>query len=258
MKNHEFNLLKTFLNEKVSLYNRPDFIKNDPVSIPHRFTRVQDIEITGFWTAMLSWGRRATIIKKCTELFRRMDDAPYDFILNHHEVDLKHFLDFKHRTFNATDTLYFIEFFKNYYRSHDTLEDAFAGGRRDVLMENILIQFHRLFFSMPDYPERTRKHIATPERNSACKRINMFLRWMVRKDNAGVDFGLWKKLKPCQLICPLDLHVDRVARKLGLITRKQTDWRTAVELTANLKKLDPDDPVKYDFALFGLGIEAHF
>lgn len=258
MKEQKYVSLKAFLDQKVEAYNRPDFIVNDPVSIPHRFTSKQDIEITGFWTAVLSWGRRATIINKCTELFRRMDDAPYDFILNHNEADLKRFLDFKHRTFNATDTLYFIEFFKRYYHSHDTLEDAFTGGSQDVHMETILIQFHRLFFSMPDYPERTRKHIATPERNSACKRINMFLRWMVRKDDAGVDFGLWEKLKPCQLICPCDLHVDRVARKLGLITRNQTDWRTAVELTENLKKLDPDDPVKYDFALFGLGIEEQF
>lgn len=189
-----------------------------------------------------------------------MDNAPHDFILNHCENDLKPFLSFKHRTFNATDTLYFISFLSWFYRRHDSLEEAFFLGMssEDKSVEKGLIQFHHLFFSLEDFPRRTRKHIATPERKSACKRINMFLRWMVRSDDQGVDFGIWKKIKPSQLVCPCDLHVDRVGRSLGLIHRKQTDWLTAVELTENLKKIDPTDPVKYDFALFGLGVEERW
>ncbi len=250
--------LEDFLNSKVGQYNRPDFIKNDPIVIPHGFKLEQDIEIAGFWAAILAWGQRVTIINKCNELFLAMDNAPYDFVLNHKESDLKKFTSFKHRTFNATDTLYFIDFFKNYYTQHKSLETAFLFDSDDENVENGLVNFHNTFFDSPIAPARTKKHVATPERKSACKRINMFLRWMVRDDNKGVDFGLWKNIKPAQLICPCDLHVDRVARKLGLITRKQTDWRTAVELTENLKKFDANDPVKYDFALFGLGIEEKF
>lgn len=247
--------LKAFLDEKVDQYNQPGFIENDPISVPHLFSKKQDIEITGLWTSILAWGQRRTIINKSLELFSLMDNAPHDFILNHRDNDLKAFLKFKHRTFNATDTLYFISFFRNYYQNHTSLEDAFIIGRWSDTVEEGLINFQRKFFGLPDFPERTRKHIATPERNSACKRINMFLRWMVRNDNKGVDFGLWEKIKSSQLICPCDLHVDRVARGLGLIRRKQTDWKTALELTESLRVMDPLDPVKYDFALFGLGIE---
>jgi uncharacterized protein (TIGR02757 family) len=179
--------------------------------------------------------------------------------LEHSESDLKPFVNFKHRTFNGTDALYFIHFFKWFYQKHHSLEDAFCGElSEDASMEDRLKRFHNLFFSLPDHPTRTYKHIPTPARKSACKRINMFLRWMVRKDDRGVDFGLWDRIKPHQLICPCDLHVDRVAKALGLIDRKQTDWQTAVELTENLKKLDPNDPVKYDFALFGLGVVEGF
>lgn len=252
--------LKDFLDEKVAKYNQPDFIANDPISIPHRFSKKQDIEISGFFAAILAWGQRKTIINKCLELFRLMDDAPHDFLLNYHESDLPRFERFKHRTFNEVDTLYFIHFLSWFYRSHESLEDAFLKGQngRADAMEAILTQFHQFFFSLPDFPNRTRKHIATPARKAACKRINMYLRWMVRSDQSGVDFGLWKKISPAQLICPCDLHVDRVGRKLGLITRKQTDWLTAVQLTQRLRELDPVDPVKYDFALFGLGIEEKF
>ena len=187
-----------------------------------------------------------------------MDNSPHDFILNHSDDELRRFENFKHRTFNATDTLYFIHFFKAYYSKHDSLENAFLQDGKSKVMEANLIYFHNLFFDLPDAPQRTRKHIATPARKSACKRLNMYLRWMVRSDNCGVDFGLWKKIKPSELICPCDLHVDRVARKLHLINRKQTDWLTAVELTEKLREFDPKDPVKYDFALFGLGIEEKF
>lgn len=252
--------LEIFLNLKADQYNRFEFIENDPVVIPHQYSKKQDVEITAFWASILAWGQRVTIINKCNQLFQLMDNAPHDFMLNHQESDLKLFDKFKHRTFNYTDTLYFIEYFKNYYSKNESLEDAFSIGlnTQSKNVEVGLINFHTQFFNLPDAPSRTKKHIATPERKSACKRINMFLRWMVRKDDRGVDFGIWDTISPSQLICPCDLHVDRVARKLGLIKRKQTDWQTAVELTENLKLLDPKDPVKYDFALFGLGIEEKF
>ncbi len=247
------------LNEKYELFNQPNFIQHDPISIPHQFNKKQDIEITGFIAATLAWGQRKTIINKCNELIELMDNTPYDFIKNHQDSDLKRFLAFKHRTFNATDTLYFLEFFKDFYTKNGSLEDAFLVGLKDN-DEDIkagLENFQNVFFSLEDYPIRTRKHVATPARNSSCKRINMFLRWMVRKDNKGVDFGIWDKIKTSQLVCPCDVHVERVARKLGLITRPKPDWQTAVELTQNLKQLDPIDPVKYDFALFGLGVEGY-
>jgi len=252
--------LKGFLDEKVDFYNRPNFITLDPISIPHRFSKKQDIEITGFIASILAWGQRKTILNKCTELFELMDNDPHHFILNHQESDLKAFLSFKHRTFNDIDTLYFIHFLSWFYKNHDSLEEAFLIGQtgNQDSMYSILTGFHELFFSLADAPNRTRKHIATPKRKAACKRINMFLRWMVRSDDRGVDFGLWKKISPSQLICPCDLHVDRVGRKLGLITRKQTDWQTALELTTKLREFDSDDPVKYDFALFGLGVEEKF
>jgi len=248
--------LKDFLDEKVFLYNQPDFIPLDPISIPHRFTRLQDIEIAGFFAATLAWGQRKTIVQKCLLLMEMMDNSPYDFVLNHSSQDLKRLLDFKHRTFNDLDTLYFVQFFRSFYQRHDSLEEAFTIGwtKEADIMGTLLANFHNAFFDLPDAPMRTRKHVATPLRKSACKRITMFLRWMVRRDDKGVDFGIWKTIQPYQLICPCDLHVDRVARRLGLIQRKQTDWVTATELTQNLRQLDPNDPVKYDFALFGLGI----
>jgi len=240
----------------VERYNRPAFIDADPISIPHRFSRLQDIEITAFWAAMLAWGQRKTIINKSLELIELMDGAPYDFILNHQEEDRKPFLSFKHRTFQPTDTLYFLEFFQQYYRRHHSLEDAFARHMQpeDENTEKALVGFHESFFALPYAPQRTRKHIATPTRKSTCKRLNMFLRWMVRQDDKGVDFGLWKRISPRQLLMPLDVHVDRVARKLGLLQRKQADWWAVLELTERLRQYDPKDPVKYDFALFGLGV----
>jgi len=244
--------LYTFLEEHVAQYNQTGFIDADPISIPHQFSLKQDREIMGFWTAMLAWGQRKTIINNANALVKLMDGAPYDFILNHQEEDRRSFLDFKHRTFQATDTLYFLEFFQQYYQQHESLEEAFAQHLSPTAphTEAALIGFHRLFFDHPDAPERTRKHIATPERGSTCKRLNMFLRWMVRKD----DFGIWHKISPHQLLIPLDVHVDRVARRMGLLTRKQTDWQAVLELTAALRAFDQEDPVKYDFALFGLGV----
>jgi len=250
------NNLQLFLDQCVDKYNRPDFIENDPILIPHRFQKKQDIEIMGFWTAILAWGQRKTIINKASELSQLMDNAPHDFILNHSEKDRKAFLSFKHRTFQTTDTLYFLEFFQKFYRKHTSLEEAFTIHLRpnDQTIENALIGFHDAFFALPDSPKRTRKHIATPARNSSCKRLNMFLRWMVRKDDRGVDFGIWKEIKPAQLLMPLDVHVDRVGRRYKLIKRKQRDWKTVLELTEALRAFDPKDPVKYDFALFGMGV----
>jgi len=245
--------LKTFLDKSYRCYNNPDFIPGDPICIPHRFTKKQDIEISAFWIAMLSWGQRKTIISKGSELMHFMDHAPYDFVLSCSDKELRKMMLFKHRTFNGTDALYFVEFFKRFYQQYTSLEQAFIpDGLKFNGMREVLSNFHHLFFDSEFVPHRTRKHVATPDRNSACKRINMFLRWMVRNDRCGVDFGLWKKIKPQHLICPCDVHVERTARRLGLVHRKQADWKMAVELTENLKQLDPEDPVKYDFALFGL------
>ena len=255
----ELDQLKAFLDEKVETYNQPSFIQNDPISIPHQFTLKQDVEISGLFAALLAWGQRKTILNKCKELMNYMSNAPFDFVLNHQENDLKPFLNFKHRTFNSTDTLYFIHWLKWYYGQNDSLESAFS--KKEGLEEPImgrLISFYDLFFSLPDHPTRTRKHIQTPAKKSACKRINMYLRWMVRNDNQGVDFGIWSQISMADLICPLDLHVDRVARKLGLITRKQTDWLAAIELTRHLRFFDANDPVKYDFALFALGVDEKY
>ena len=241
-----------FLDRKVDEYNRPSFIPNDPISIPHTFSKPQDIEIAGFFAAIFSWGNRTTIINKTRQLMQSMDNAPHQFILQHEEKDRKGLLDFRHRTFNATDLLYFIEFFRYHYSRHDSLEDAFLRS------PDHLSGFYHYFFSLEDAPPRTYKHIASPEKNSSCKRLNMFLRWMVRHDDRGVDFGLWKRIPASRLVCPLDVHVARVARRFGLMTRTQTDWQSALELTDYLITLDPDYPVKYDFALFGLGVIEKF
>lgn len=244
--------LKIFLDNKLAEFNQPVFIKDDPVSIPHRYKGKQDIEIAGFFAAIFAWGNRRTIINKSVELMQLLDDAPHQFILHHKEKDLKRFLLFSHRTFNSTDLLYFIAFFRFHYSNHNSLETAFT--RHGNTIEEMLKGFHDYFFSLPHVPERTKKHIATPERNSSCKRLNMFLRWMVRKDDKGVDFGIWKNISPSQLICPIDLHVERVAKKLDLLHDKLSGWKAAMALTERLRELDPDDPVKYDLALFGLGV----
>ncbi len=249
--------LKLFLNKQVKFYEIPRFIENDPIGIPHLFTQNADIEIMGFFAALFAWGQRKTIIQKSKELISRMDGRPHDFIINHRESDLKNLLGFKHRTFNDTDLLYFVAFLKFHYQKSASLESAFlkAYSENDENIESALNGFRNYFFSLPEASHRTLKHISSPIQNSACKRLNMFLRWMVRTDQKGVDFGIWKSIKPAQLICPLDLHVARVARKLGLLTRTQNDWKAAIELTQSLKKLDAGDPVKYDFALFGMGVE---
>ncbi|SDX62843.1 TIGR02757 family protein [Hymenobacter psychrophilus] len=245
--------VRALLDEKYRRYDQPGFIALDPVSIPHQFSARADVEISALFAAVLAWGRRPTIISKCRELLQRMDNAPHQFITQHHDDDLKRLLGFCHRTFCDTDLLYFVHWLRWYYGQHASLEDAFLQG---ATQKHRLENFHTLFFSLDDAPQRTRKHVATPARGSACKRLNMYLRWMVRPDEHGVDFGLWTRLSPADLICPCDVHVERVARRLGLLERKQVDWLAAEELTAHLRTFDPLDPVKYDFALFGLGVEG--
>jgi uncharacterized protein (TIGR02757 family) len=252
--------IREFLDRKVDQYNQPSFIFADPVSIPHGFSKKQDIEIAGLFAALFAWGNRNTIINKSRELMQLMDNAPHAFCLYHQERELKKLIAFRHRTFNATDLLYFIQFLKFHYGKEESMESAFVKwmGNKDQDTEAALNGFYHYFFSLDDAPARTRKHIAAPQKNSTCKRLNMYLRWMVRKDNRGVDFGLWEKISPAQLICPIDLHVARVAKHFGFLNRKQTDWSSALELTAHLRKLDRRDPVKYDFALFGLGAIEHY
>jgi len=248
--------LKDFLDSKVREYNRPAFIKDDPISIPHLFTKKQDIEIAGFFAAVFAWGNRITIISKSKELMQRMDNSPHTFIKGHQARDLKKLKGFRHRTFTEDDLYYFIEMLHHHYSKHDSLQWAFFPSH-DMNAEQGLIYFKDYFFSL-EHLKRTEKHISSPLQKSTCKRLNMFLRWMVRKDNNAVDFGLWKNILPSQLICPIDVHVARVAKKLGLLKRRQVDWLAAVELTDALQQFDKDDPVKYDFALFNLGVIEKF
>jgi uncharacterized protein (TIGR02757 family) len=256
--------LKEFFDRKVDEYNQPSFISGDPISVPHRFSKKQDIEIAGFFAAIFSWGNRQTIIKKSLQLMKLMDDSPHEFILCHKEKDLRSMLGFRHRTFKDEDLLYFIRFLQYQYSKHSSLEKAFlpinnnSTAEGSGWAEGALNQFYQHFFSLEDVPARSRKHVACPARHSACKRLNMFLRWMVRSDSHGVDFGLWKHILPRNLICPVDVHVARVARRFDLLTRKQVDWKAALELTGHLRTLDEEDPVKYDYALFGLGVLEHY
>lgn len=245
-----------FLEENYERYNRPDFIELDPISVPHRFTKKQDIEIAGFLAATIAWGQRSTILRNANELMRRMDNAPHEFILEYTKKDLLQFKNFKHRTFNGVDCTFFMHSLQNIYRKHESLEDIFTG----IDVRSALVNFRVAFFSLP-HPKRTEKHVSCPPptpssggHHSACKRLNMLLRWMVRSDKRGVDFGIWKGIKMSELMCPLDVHSGNTARKLGLLDRKQNDWQSVEELTSRLREFDPKDPVKYDFALFGLGV----
>lgn len=250
----ELSKIRDLLDAKVALYNNPDFIENDPISIPHLFKTKKDIEIIGFWIAMLSWGQRTTIINKGKELCQIMDYAPYDFIMNCTVKDLKRLENFKHRTFNGGDALCFAAFFKWFYSQNESLEVAFLGCDGSKEGKGIA-GIRSLFTEAPDFLPRTKKHIASPLNNSSCKRINMFLRWMVRKDDKGVDFGIWEKIDSKNLMIPLDVHVNRVSFNLGILSRKQSDWKSVVELTEILRSFDLHDPVKYDYALFGMGVQ---
>ena len=247
--------LKSFLDEKADLYNRPEFITVDPISIPHQFSRKEDIEISGFLTATIAWGQRVTILKNANKLMQMMDNTPHEFILHHNKNDLKPFSKFVHRTFNGIDCIYFIQSLHNIYKKHGGMEKVFNSHltKKDTDLSNAIHQFRKIFFSLP-CPARSQKHVADPLANSSAKRICMYLRWMVRNDGRGVDFGIWKKAKSSELIIPLDLHVARVAKHFNLLTRPKSDWQSALELTENLREFDARDPVKYDFALFALGV----
>jgi len=244
--------LKDFLNEKVDKYNQPDFIPQDPLQFPHRFDKLQDIEISGFIAASLAWGNRKMIINSVEKVLSFMDHAPYDFIMNHTERDLNEIPHFVHRTFNRDDLLFFLSALQGIYKNHESLEELFLPEKGEVDLFNSISRF-RTFLMKADESNRCGKHISNPEKGSASKRIHMFLRWMVRNDARNVDLGVWKNINPSYLSCPLDVHTGNVGRKLGFITRKANDRKSVNELDSNLRKLDPNDPVKYDFALFGLG-----
>lgn len=249
--------LKEFLDEKVILYNNPKFIDSDPIQIPHLFSKKEDIEISGFLTAIISWGNRTMIIRNAHKMMELLDNSPHDFILNHQEKDLKSLEGFVHRTFNYIDFQQFIKSLQHIYVRHGGLETALAIQDQTKTYQTAIHNFKTLFFEV-QHQQRTQKHISDPLKNSAAKRINMFLRWMVRNDKAGVDFGVWPTHNPSHLSCPLDVHSGNVARKLKLLPRKQNDWKAVAELDKNLRSLDTSDPVKYDFALFGLGVFEKF
>ena len=251
MRIHE---LKEFLDEKSALYNRPEFIESDPILIPHRYSLKQDVEISGFLTATIAWGNRKMIIRSAELMMEIMGNSPYDFIMECRE---EHIDDFVHRTFNRTDLGFFLRSLRNIYQHHGGLEEVFSKNATEDSLQPAIHKFKKIFFELP-HQSRTTKHVSDPSKGSAAKRINMFLRWMVRKDACGVDLGIWERISPSQLSCPLDVHSGRVARKLGLLERKSNDARALQELDLNLRRLDPYDPVKYDFALFGLGVFEKF
>lgn len=249
--------LKDFLGLKVVEYNNPKFIESDPIQIPHRFSLKEDIEISAFLTATIAWGNRKMIIKNADRMMHLLGNSPYDFVMNHSESDLDKFDGFVHRTFNSEDLKYFIKALNNIYARHDGMEPIFKRFASESSLQASIHEFKKVFFALK-HQKRTQKHVGDPIKGSSCKRINMMLRWLVRKDNAGVDFGIWKSLGNHQLSCPLDVHSGNVARKLGLLKRKQNDAKALSELDTNLRRLDPIDPVKYDFALFGLGVFEGF
>ena len=249
--------LKDFLDEKVLQYNTLDFIESDPVQIPHLFSQKEDIEIAGFLSATIAWGNRTMIIKNSHRMMDLMGNAPYDFIMSHTENDLERLESFVHRTFNGQDFVGFIKGLQHIYKNHGGLEAVFAKNQEPNSMQKSISEFKKIFFEIP-HQYRTQKHISDPLNNSAAKRINMYLRWMIRQDNKGVDLGIWKSISPASLSCPLDVHSGNVARKLGLLTRKQNDGKALAELDLKLREFDSTDPAKYDFALFGLGVFEGF
>lgn len=251
------NELKAFLDFKVEQYNRIDFIEPDPIAIPHRYSLKEDIEIAGFLVSTFAWGNRKAIVSNGHKLMDLLGNAPFDFVMNHKASDLKKLENFVHRTFNATDLIFFIKSLKNMYKKHGGIERVFIKNANEDSLQPAIHEFKKVFFEI-SHLERTSKHVSDPFKGSAAKKINMYLRWMIRKDNTGVDFGIWKSISPSVLSCPLDVHSGNVARKLGLLDRTQNDHKAVLELDASLRKLDKNDPVKYDFALFGLGVFEGF
>lgn len=253
--------LADFLNEKVILYNNPKFLESDPISIPHAFSQKEDIEIAGLLSATIAWGQRKTIINNSIKMMEMMDNAPFDFVMNHEKSDLVKLSNFKHRTFNSEDLSFFVTRLQQIYQKHGGLEKAFSEGITSQSEDcgDAIESFRNLFFlDIQEENLRTKKHVSSPQKGSAAKRLIMYLRWMVRKDAYGVDFGIWTSISPSLLSCPLDVHSGNVARKLGLLTRTQNDWRAVKEMDKTLRMLDPKDPAKYDFALFGLGVFEKF
>jgi len=250
--------IQSFLDLKVILYNHPEFIETDPIQVPKLFVAKENIEIAGFLAATLAWGQRPTIIRNALKLVSLMKNDPLEFLLHTPEDEWDGFADFKHRTFNGSDCVYFLKSLKNIYLNHGGLEQVFTVGYRyDKTIFSALIHFRKIFFEL-EHEHRTEKHVSDVQKGAAAKRLNMFLRWMIRSDKAGVDFGLWKQIPSSALMLPLDVHTGNVARKLGLLTRTQNDWRAVEEVTAKLRDFDPEDPIKYDFALFGLGVFEKF
>jgi uncharacterized protein (TIGR02757 family) len=245
--------LKALLDQKYRQYNNPAFIENDPVQIPHLFRRKQDIEIAGYLAATIAWGNRKSINANARKLMKWMDDSPWQFVTDHSAKDLNPFRNFAHRTFNGTDCVYFIKALNHIYRNYESMENAFSVPGTSTSLKERILHFRNIFFGMP-HPARTEKHVSDPSKKSTAKRICMFLRWMVRADKKGVDFGIWKSIRPSELCLPLDVHTGRVSRQLGILKRTQNDWRAVEEVTASLRELDSADPVKYDFALFGMGV----
>ncbi len=249
--------LKEFLDEKVDLYNRPAFIESDPISIPHRFSKKEDIEISGFLASTIAWGNRKMILKSSARMMEILEDSPYEFIVSSSDCELDQAIRFVHRTFNSVDLAYFLQALRYIYRNKGGLEKIFETHKTSGSLQPAIHELHRIFFELP-HEKRTERHVSDPFKGSAAKKLNMFLRWMVRKDNRGVDFGLWNSVSPSVLSCPLDVHSGNIARKLGLLKRKQNDSKAVIELDTYLRSLDKQDPVKYDFALFGLGVFEKF
>ncbi len=247
-----FEELKDYLDFKADQYNNPNFIESDPIQIPHRYKVKEDIEISGFLAATIAWGNRKMIINSATKMMDTMGNNPYDFVMNATNNQIDSIDNIVHRTFNSEDFRYFIKSLRNIYQNHGGLENVFAANN-SINLQNRISAFKQIFFEI-DHPLRTTKHISDPLKGSSSKRINMFLRWVSRNDKKGVDFGIWKSVSPSELSCPLDVHSGNVARTLGILNRKQNDQTALQELDEALRKFDPTDPVKYDFALFGLGV----
>lgn len=247
-----FQELKDYLDFKADQYNNPNFIETDPIQIPHRFQLKEDIEISGFLTSTIAWGNRKMIINSSTKMMDAMGNNPYDFVMNASSEQINTIDTVVHRTFNSLDFRYFIKSLRNIYQNHGGLEEVFSKNK-SINLQNRISEFKKIFFEI-DHPIRTTKHISDPLKGSSSKRINMFLRWVVRKDTKGVDFGIWEKIAPNELSCPLDVHSGNVARVLGILKRTQNDHKALQELDEALRTFDSVDPVKYDFALFGLGV----
>lgn len=249
--------LKEYLDEKVYLYNTPAFIESDPISIPHRFTKKEDIEISGFLAATIAWGNRKMILRNANRIMELLDNSPYDFIMNSCDGDFDSIGHFVHRTFNSADLIYFLKALQNIYRNRGGMESIFTSHQNEVSLQPAIHAFYEVFFEL-GHEKRAERHVADPFKGSAAKKMNMYLRWMVRNDDKGVDFGLWKSIPPSVLSIPLDIHSGNISRKLGILTRKQNDAKAVKEVDDFLRRLDRDDPVKYDFALFGLGVSGEF